>query len=103
MNNMLKILTTLCPLIVTILGQDAVSNSDICYEGVCIPFNYTKSERPLPKTTLEVYMYFNEIQIMEINDLKSNIKIYLYMDYAWQEPRIKGMYLDKLVETTLIQ
>ena len=93
MNNMLKILTTLCSLIVTILGQDAVSNSDICYEGVCIPSNYTKSERPLPKRSLEVYMYFNEIQIMEINDLKSNIKIYLYMDYAWQEPRIKGMYL----------
>ena len=35
-------------------------------------------------------MIFSEIQIMEIDDMKSIIRMYLYMDYKWPEPRLAG-------------
>ena len=66
-----------------------LTEQNICYEGICIPENYSKFERPLLKQPVEVEMVFSKIQIMEI-DVKSILKMYLYMDYEWQDPRILG-------------
>ena len=64
--------------------------NDTCYEGICIPNDYSKFERPLQNQVLKVQMIFSEIQIMEIDDMKSIIRMYIYMDYKWPEPRITG-------------
>ena len=74
----------------TFFIDTVLSEQNVCYEGICIPENYSKFERPLVKQPVEVEMFFSKIQIMEIDDMKSIIKMYLYMDYEWQDPRILG-------------
>ena len=81
----MKLLIFFAFLIDTFLAEE-----NVCYEGICIPANYAKYERPLLKQTLKVEMIFSEIQIMEIDDMKNIVKMYLYMWYTWQDPRIIG-------------
>ena len=58
------------------------ASNDTCYEGICISHEYSRFERPLQNQS--------QIQIMEIDDMKSIIRMYLYMDYKWPEPRLAG-------------
>ena len=70
-------------LVVTFLIQMISANGNICYASICIPQNYSKSIKPTP--LVEVSMIFNEIQVLEIDDSKSIIEMYLYMEYEWQK------------------
>ena len=69
-----------------ILIQIGLAVGNICYNSICIPQNYSKSAKPLP--FVNVSMTFEEIQVLGIDDSKSIIELYLYMEYTWQEPRI---------------
>ena len=75
-------------LIAIMLFQIESANGKICFDYVCIPQNYSKSTKPLP--FVKVFMNFESIQVLEIDDSKSAIELYLYMEYRWQEPRIIG-------------
>ena len=73
-----------------LLFYSSNAENETCYEGICISNDYSKYERPLQNQVLKVEMIFSEIQIMEIDDMKSIIRMYLYMDYKWPEPRLAG-------------
>ena len=75
-------------LFITALVQMLPANGNICYNSICIPQNYSKSVKP--SSLVKVSMNFGAIQFLEIDDSKSIIELYLYMEYRWQEPRIIG-------------
>ena len=70
-------------MLATILIQIGLAVGNICYDSICIPQNYSKSAKPLP--FVNVSMTFEEIQVLGIDDSKSIIELYLYMEYTWQE------------------
>ena len=73
-------------LFITALVQMLPANGNICYNSICIPQNYSKSVKP--SSLVKVSMNFGAIQFLEIDDSKSIIELYLYMEYRWQEPRL---------------
>ena len=64
--------------------------SKICFEGICLPKNYSQTTRPLLTETNNVTIDFNIIRTLDIDDIKCTFELYLYINLKWKDPRIES-------------
>ena len=64
-------------------------SSNSCFDLICIPHEYNKLTKPLPKNeTINVDVGFGQIQILNIDENESTITLKLDITVGWPEPRI---------------
>ena len=64
--------------------------SKTCFEGICLPKNYSQTTRPLLTETNNVTIDFNIIRTLDIDDIKCTFELYLYINLKWKDPRIES-------------
>ena len=60
-----------------------------CYEGICLPKNYSQATRPFLKLRNNVTIDFLHIKTLNIDDFKCSFEIYLYVNLKWKDSRIE--------------
>ena len=64
--------------------------SKTCFEGICLPKNYSQTTRPLLTETNNITIDFLIIKTLDINDIKCTFELYLYINLKWKDPRIES-------------
>ena len=76
-----------------------LNSSDTVTEGLFIPKNYNKKERPNSSETTNVQVKFTLQQITSINDQDFTISLDMFLSLYWKDPRLKYVGDDLNIQT----
>ena len=60
-----------------------------CYEGICLPTNYSQTTRPFLNEINNITIDFLNIKTLDIDDIKCTFDLFVYINIKWKEPRIE--------------
>ena len=61
----------------------------ICYEGICLPKNYSTTTRPFLNEINNITIDFLNIKTLDIDDIKCTFDLFVYINIKWKDARIE--------------
>ena len=85
----MRVITTFLTCIIIYFHNFNVVTSNACFRSICIPSGYNKNIKPpLKSETNVIYVDFNFVQVLNVDEKEDTITLKLSIYIEWEEPRI---------------